>query len=101
MINKNLTGNKVKQVASKLDYKWESGEPVTGIPNNNFSGKFIKRTMIPSGGGTYILSGGANDGIRIYVNGSKKVDNWKNGTHTFNEEIELDGRSYDYSSRVF
>ena len=37
-----------------------------------------------------MLSGGANDGIRIYVNGTKKVDLWKNGTHTFNEEIELD-----------
>ena len=86
-----LTGAKVKQVASKLDYKWESGVPVDGIPYNHFSGKFIKRTFIPSGGGTYILSGGANDGIRIYVNGSKKVDNWKNGTHTFNEEVELEG----------
>lgn len=88
---KNLTGNKVKQVASTLDYKWGSGEPVSGIPNNSFSGKFIKRTMIPSSGGTYILSGGANDGIRIYINGSKKVDLWENGTHTFNEEIELLG----------
>ena len=86
----NLTGTIVKQVASKLDYKWGPGVPTTGIPNNHFSGKFIKRTKIPSGGGTYILSGGANDGIRIYVNGTKKVDYWNNGIHTFNEEIELD-----------
>lgn len=87
----NLTGNKVKKVASQLEYKWGTGEPVTGIPYNHFSGKFIKRTMIPSAGGTYILSGGANDGIRIYVNGSKKVDMWTNGTHTFNEQVELPG----------
>lgn len=86
----NLTGTRVKQVASSLDYNWKSGAPVKGIPSSNFSGKFIKRTYISnSRSGTYILSGGANDGIRIYVNGSKKVDYWKNGTHTFNKEVEL------------
>ncbi len=86
----NLTGTKVKKVASNLEYKWGSAAPASGIPSNNFSARFIKRMMISnSGGGTYILSGGANDGIRVYVNGSKKIDNWKNGTFTFNEEIEL------------
>lgn len=85
----NLTGNKVMKVASELDYKWGSAAPDSGIPSNNFSARFVKRMMISSGGGTYILSGGANDGVRIYVNGSKKIDYWKNGTHTFNQEIAL------------
>ena len=85
----NLTGTKVNNVASKLEYKWGSAAPASGIPSNNFSARFVKRTMISSGGGTYILSGGANDGVRIYVNGSKKIDYWTNGTHTFNEEITL------------
>lgn len=83
----NLTGKKVKQTASKIDYKWGSAVPVTDIPNNDFSATFVKRTDLT--GGTYIISGGANDGIRVYVNGSKKIDYWKNGTHTFNEEIQL------------
>ncbi len=86
---KDLTGTKVKQIASELEYKWGAEAPASGIPSNNFSARFIKRTNLSSGG-TYVLSGGANDGIRIYVNGTKKVDLWKNGTHTFNEEIELD-----------
>lgn len=84
----NLTGNKVKQTASKLDYQWGTGEPASGIPYNSFSAKFVKRTNLS--GGTYIVSGGANDGIRVYVNGSKKIDYWKKGTHIFNQEITLD-----------
>ena len=84
----NLTGNKVKNTASKLDYKWGTEEPASGIPYNSFSAKFVKRTNLT--GGTYIISGGANDGIRVYVNGSKKIDYWKEGTHIFNQEITLD-----------
>lgn len=84
----NLTGHRVKQIASTLNDKWGTVSPVAGIPYNSFSARFIKRINLS--GGTYIISGGANDGIRIYVNGSKQYDNWKDGTHTFNQPITLE-----------
>ncbi|MGE7121273.1 PA14 domain-containing protein [Peribacillus sp. NPDC046944] len=87
--NQDLTGNKVYQSAATLDYDWGTKKPATGIPTNHFSAIFEKRTKLTSTG-TYILSGGANDGIRVYVDGTKKVDQWKNGTHPFNIEMKLD-----------
>lgn len=86
---KDLTGNKVYQSTAILDYDWGTKKPVSGFPINNFSAIFEKRTNLTSSG-TYILSGGANDGIRVYVDGVKKVDQWKNGTHPFNIELKLD-----------
>ena len=85
---KELKGKRVKQTASKLNYKWGTASPASGIPSNGFSAKFVKRTNLS--GGTYIISGGANDGIRVYVNGKKQIDYWKNGMYTFNQEIKLD-----------
>lgn len=85
----NLTGNKVYQSAATLDYDWGTKKPADGIPVNHFSAIFEKRTNLTSSG-TYILSGGANDGVRVYVDGTKKIDQWKNGTHPFNIEMKLD-----------
>lgn len=86
---KDLTGNKVYQSTAILDYDWGTKKPVPSFPINNFSAIFEKRTNLTSSG-TYILSGGANDGIRVYVDGTKQVDQWKNGTHPFNIELKLD-----------
>lgn len=85
---KDLTGNKVRATANQIHYQWGMKAPIAKIPSNHFSVKFEKRTRLESDG-TYIISGGANDGIRVYVDGKKVIDFWKNGTHVFNEEIKL------------
>ena len=84
-----LRGNKVTQTADELNYDWGTKAPAKGIPINYFSGVFEKRTNLKTSG-TYTLFGAANDGIRVYVDGVKKVDQWKNGTHPFNMDLKLD-----------
>ncbi|MEK3798596.1 PA14 domain-containing protein [Peribacillus sp. FSL H8-0477] len=84
----NLTGKAVKKQFSALDANWGTGSPDPSIPANQFSAVFEKRTNITKSG-TYLLSGGADDGIRIYVDGVKKVDQWKDNVQTFNVEIAL------------
>jgi len=84
----NLTGKTVKQQFSTLDVNWGTASPAATIPANEFSAVFEKRTNL-SKSGKYLLSGGADDGVRIYVDGMKKVDQWKNDVQTFNVEINL------------
>ena len=84
----NLTGKTVKKQYSALDVNWGTGSPDSSIPANYFSAVFEKRTNLTKSG-TYLLSGGADDGIRIYVDGVKKVDQWKDNVQTFNVEMPL------------
>ncbi|MFJ9035204.1 PA14 domain-containing protein [Streptomyces sp. NPDC102406] len=59
-----------------IDQKW-TGAPLSGMATNNFSVRWSLTRDFGSGGCfTYRLSG--TDGLRLYVDGVRKVDKWKN-----------------------
>ncbi|WP_353944033.1 PA14 domain-containing protein [Streptomyces sp. HUAS MG91] len=59
-----------------VDQKW-TGAPLSGMATNNFSVRWSLTRDFGSGGCfTYRLSG--TDGLRLYVDGVRKVDKWKN-----------------------
>ncbi|WP_420034970.1 PA14 domain-containing protein [Streptomyces sp. cg28] len=59
-----------------VDQNW-TGAPVSGTATNNFSVRWSLTRDFGSGGCfTYRLSG--TDGLRLYVDGVRKVDKWKN-----------------------
>ncbi|MFJ4711412.1 PA14 domain-containing protein [Streptomyces sp. NPDC088785] len=59
-----------------VDQTW-TGAPATGMPANNFSVRWSLTRDFGSGGCfTYRLSG--TDGLRLYVDGVRRVDRWKN-----------------------
>ena len=39
--------------------------------------------------GTYRISGKANDGVKVYVDGKKVIYDWSSGSHTFSEDVKL------------
>ncbi|WP_409295804.1 PA14 domain-containing protein [Peribacillus sp. SCS-26] len=85
----NFAGTPVHRTVKSLNYSWGSGRPAAGIPSDNFTAKYQK-IIKPATAGKYLISGTADDGIRIYVDGVKQVDLWKTGTNnTFNKEVYL------------
>jgi len=87
--NKNFTGLPVKRYeGSNLDLNWGGGSPDPGIPTDSFSG-VLEKTISISTAGTYQVTGRADDGIRVFVNGAKVIDLWNVGVNTFSKNIEL------------
>ncbi|MYT72077.1 hypothetical protein GTY60_20670 [Streptomyces sp. SID8367] len=59
-----------------VDQNW-TGAPLSGMATNNFSVRWSLTRDFGSGGCfEYRLSG--TDGLRLYVDGVRKVDKWKN-----------------------
>ena len=84
----NLTGTPVKQAVQNIDFSWGHGSPVEGIPTDSFSAIYEKQITVEATG-DYKLVGKADDGVRIYVDGTKVIDEWSDGVHTFDKSIKL------------
>lgn len=83
-----LTGTPVNAAYQDLNFYWGSGSPHVNIPSDNFSGVFEK-TITVSQSGNYRFVGKADDGVRVYVDGVKKIDLWRDGVQTINTPIPL------------
>lgn len=63
-----------------VDQNW-TGAPVTGLPKDNFGVRWTVTRDFGSGGPfTFAVSG--TDGIRVYLDGVRKVDLWSNTSGT-------------------
>ena len=72
--NKTLSGNPIVQTAeSNIDWDWGTGGP-NGLPADGFSARWAK--YIDVTGGTYRFSATADDGIRVYVDGNRIINEW-------------------------
>ncbi|MGB3713129.1 MAG: PA14 domain-containing protein [Candidatus Promineifilaceae bacterium] len=61
-----------------IDFNWGSGSPGTGIPNDNFSVRWTRSNEYNPG--IYRLSAQSDDGVRVYMNGVKVIDEWHQST---------------------
>ncbi|MFD9006480.1 fibronectin type III domain-containing protein [Streptomyces sp. NPDC059582] len=73
---------------SAIDEKWGAKAPASGLPTNNFAVRWSVTRDFGSGG-PFTLSVAAQDGIRVYVDSSRKVDLWKNGSTTTSKAVNL------------
>ncbi|MER7838200.1 hypothetical protein ABTY98_20460 [Streptomyces sp. NPDC096040] len=62
---------------SAISESW-SGAPASGLPKDDFGS-----------GGTFALAVSGLDGIRVYVDGGRKVDLWKNTTRTVTKTLDV------------
>ncbi|MEI5908345.1 PA14 domain-containing protein [Bacillus spongiae] len=81
--NENLTGPSVimggKDPLVKLndvDFEWNQEAPSPLLPADHFSAILKKKIEITEPG-NYVFTIHADDGIRLYVDGNKKIDSWK------------------------
>ncbi|MEU1512991.1 PA14 domain-containing protein [Streptomyces sp. NPDC005811] len=67
---------------------WGTRAPATGLPTNNFGVRWTVTRDFGSGG-PFTFSVSAQDGVRVYLDGARKVDVWKNVSTTVTKNVNL------------
>lgn len=98
----NLSNLLLEKVDATVNFEWGTGSPDSRISNNNFSVRW-EGFVTPRFSETYTFYTVADDGIRLWVNDQKIIDNWT--THSSTEDtgdIALQaGKSYPIKLEFF
>ncbi len=90
--NPNLSGNPVLVRNDRaLNFDWGTGSPAWGLPADNFSARWTRQvTFEPA---RYRLYAQADDGVRIYVGGTRVLDEWhpSDGSRIYSVDLLLTG----------
>ena len=64
-----------------IDFDWNRGSPAPEIPNDGFSVRWSGTFTAPhsSGNRSYEFVSRTNDGMRVYLNGERVIDDWQGG----------------------
>jgi hypothetical protein len=62
-----------------IDFNWGLGSPAPGVPADNFSVRWT-RTLRFSQDGLYRFHSIVDDGMRLYVDGYRVIDDWRDGS---------------------
>jgi fibronectin type 3 domain-containing protein len=81
-----------------IDQSW-SGAPVSGLPKDNFGVRWTVTRDFGSGG-PFALSATGLDGMRVYVDGVRKIDLWKNVSTTVRKTANVTIPSGRHTLRV-
>jgi YVTN family beta-propeller protein len=82
--NVGLSGSAVLTRTEAVDFGWGSGSPASGVVNtNNFSVRW-SGTFYAATGGTYRFQTVSDDGVRLWVNGVRVINNWSDHSATTN-----------------
>jgi hypothetical protein len=94
--NVNLTNLKVARTDGTVNFNWGTGSPNTAIAPDTFSVRWTGQVQ-PLTSGTYTFFTQSDDGIRLWVNGQRIINNWTNHSVTENRgSITLTaGQKYD------
>ncbi|UOQ94424.1 PA14 domain-containing protein [Halobacillus shinanisalinarum] len=74
--NRTLSGTPIPARYESLSFNWGYKSPEKGVDANNFSAKFQKQIKTDGKTG-YFLHTYADDGVRLSVDGNRKIDRWK------------------------
>lgn len=87
--NANLTGDPVAIITEAgPSHHWGSAAPFPSLPADNFSARWTSTQNLS--GGTYNLSVAADDGVRVWVNGTLTIDQWHAASgQTYNANLTL------------
>ncbi len=58
-----------------LDFNWGAGAPAPGLPADDFSARWTRTLTLE--GGRYRFRAAADDGVRVFVDGSLVIDGWQ------------------------
>ncbi|MEX2377992.1 MAG: G8 domain-containing protein [Dehalococcoidia bacterium] len=74
--NTNLSGSPLELDLSELNFTYRSGSPAEGLlQDNHWSGRFTKSFV--SAGGSHRIELRANDGVRLFLDGTLIFEEWK------------------------
>ncbi|MFC9295142.1 PA14 domain-containing protein [Streptomyces sp. NPDC057011] len=89
--NTTFTGTPVRtDCDTAIDENWGTGAPAAGLPADNFGVRWTLARDFGSGG-PFTLTATGQDGMRVYLDGVRQIDMWKNvsadGTQSVNVTI--------------
>ncbi|MFI7236423.1 PA14 domain-containing protein [Streptomyces cyaneofuscatus] len=67
---------------------WGKSPGVSGIGKDNFGVRWSTKRDFGSGG-PFTFTASGQDGIRVYLDGARKIDLWKNGATTVKKTVNL------------
>ncbi|MDQ0933596.1 fibronectin type III domain-containing protein [Streptomyces turgidiscabies] len=73
---------------STIAENWGAGSPAPGLPKDNFGVRWTVTRDFGSGG-PFTLTAATQDGIRVYVDGNRKVDLWRNVSATVRKAVDV------------
>lgn len=94
--NRSLSGNPVLVRCEDwpIRHDWSGGSPGSGVPDDGFSVRWTGRARIESG--TYTFIARADDGIRVYLNGTPIIDAWRDQPPTqYRVTRQISGGEYE------
>jgi PKD repeat protein len=80
--NQTLSGTAAgERCEATIDYDWGDGGPTgVGVGTDNFSVRWVKLQNFAAG--TYSFTATADDGVRVYLDGTLVIDQWKDQSPT-------------------
>ncbi|MEU9284879.1 PA14 domain-containing protein [Streptomyces sp. NPDC048275] len=84
---------------STISENWGTAAPATGLPKDNFGVRWTVTRDFGSGG-PFALNASSRDGIRVYVDGVRKINLWKNVSSTVSKTLNLTVPSGKHTLRV-
>ncbi|MFH0517415.1 PA14 domain-containing protein [Streptomyces sp. M41] len=98
--NTSFPGSPVKtDCDSAIDQSW-SGSPLSGVPTNNFGVRWSVTRDFGSGG-PFTFTASATDGVRVYLDGVRKIDLWQGtGDTARSKSVNLTVPSGKHTLRV-
>ncbi len=102
--SKDLSGTVVRtRIDKTIDFDFGYQAPITGINIDNFSARWTG-LIAPPVTTTYTFSTYSDDGVRLWVNGVKVIDNWTDHAPIYNDSAEIilvAGQKYEIKLEYF
>jgi len=78
--NTNFSGKPVfSRIDKVIEFDWKEGSPGKGIPIDSYAIRWSGKLKSPVEG-VYKITGNADDGLRIYLDGELIIDQWRGGS---------------------
>lgn len=89
--NRDLNGDPILvRNDAEIDFDWGSNAPAVGVPVDNFSVRWSRKVTFDTG--TYRFNIKADDGVRVYVDGQRVINEWHDsGGDTYRADLNLSG----------
>ena len=77
-----------------IDFNWGTGSPRSDLPVDNFSVRWERRLNFGQAG-PYRFRATADDGVRLWVDGQLLIDQWHDGSATYQAVMNLTAGVHD------
>ncbi len=90
--NRDLSGDPILvRNDTKIDFDWGSDAPAVGVSADNFSVRWSRKLTFDEG--TYRFNVTADDGVRVYVDGQRVINEWHDsGGDSHHVDLNLSGK---------